>query len=365
MAHLYFTDTSAGECRLLTGFLSRVISSIVLTFTLSSAGFTASFVVNSTDDIADINIGDGICDADPGTATVCTLRAAINEANSDTTLDFVTLPAGVFILEIPRAGNGSANDGDGETGDLDIDRDIDITGAGPGRTIISGAGFVGSDTDRIFHFRGVSTDVNLRGLTLEGGRYGGTGGAAIHNTAGGRVNVDNILIRDVSAGASGPVTNQGSGAGSAVNVMRISNTSIITSYGSNTSAIQQDYSGTRLRTLELVNITVASTSHGSFPNNRNGTIRIDKGEASLSHVTLFNNRFGLDVENAVVTVSNSLFVDNGDDTTGRNCRTDIQPVDADGSPSGPVIVGGTITSLGGNFSSDGTCSYFNLPSDTI
>lgn len=42
----------------------------------------ATFTVNSLLDSLDINPGDGVCDSEPGPATVCTLRAAIQEANA-------------------------------------------------------------------------------------------------------------------------------------------------------------------------------------------------------------------------------------------------------------------------------------------
>ena len=46
---------------------------------------TATFVVNSTADQADVNLGDGVCDSNPTAGTeVCTLRAAIQEANDRT-----------------------------------------------------------------------------------------------------------------------------------------------------------------------------------------------------------------------------------------------------------------------------------------
>jgi len=92
-------------------------------------------------------------------------------------------------------------------------------------------------------------------------------------------------------------------------------------------------------------VTIASTSQGSFPNNNNGTIRAETGMVTLTNVTLFKNRYGIDVEDATVTLRNTLLVDNGDDSTGRNCR-------------------GTILSGGGNYSSDGTCTAFTQSGDT-
>ncbi|HTO74935.1 MAG TPA: CSLREA domain-containing protein, partial [Thermoanaerobaculia bacterium] len=43
-------------------------------------GFIVIFTVNSTGDAHDANPGDGICETAPGNG-VCTLRAAIDEAN--------------------------------------------------------------------------------------------------------------------------------------------------------------------------------------------------------------------------------------------------------------------------------------------
>ncbi len=48
--------------------------------TIAADGSASTFVVNSTDDRADANPGDGIC-ATSGAVPVCTLRAAITEAN--------------------------------------------------------------------------------------------------------------------------------------------------------------------------------------------------------------------------------------------------------------------------------------------
>ena len=53
---------------------------MLLILGMESAGWSATFTVNSTNDAVDNNLGDGICE----TATLgeCTLRAAIQEANA-------------------------------------------------------------------------------------------------------------------------------------------------------------------------------------------------------------------------------------------------------------------------------------------
>jgi len=58
---------------------------------------SATFVVNSTDDAVDANIGDGICATASG---FCTLRAAVQEANAHLGPDVISLPAGTYTLAI-------------------------------------------------------------------------------------------------------------------------------------------------------------------------------------------------------------------------------------------------------------------------
>jgi CSLREA domain-containing protein len=48
----------------------------------SPAHASTTFTVNSASDFADVNVGDGMCDADFTAGNLCTLRAAINEANA-------------------------------------------------------------------------------------------------------------------------------------------------------------------------------------------------------------------------------------------------------------------------------------------
>src|SRR5687768_17186431 len=72
----------------------------------------AGFTVNSPIDAADASPGDGVCASSAG---ACTLRAAIQEANTTPTADTITLPSGTFALTIGGRGEDAA-----ATGDLDI-----------------------------------------------------------------------------------------------------------------------------------------------------------------------------------------------------------------------------------------------------
>src|SRR5437867_3602615 len=111
-------------------------------------------IVNSTDDAPDAVPGDGICATLTG---VCTLRAAIMEANMLPDFHTITLPAGTYVLTIPGAGEDS-----GATGDLDVLRDLSIVGAGAATTIIDGGGI-----DRVFDV--FAPAVQLSGVTIQNG----------------------------------------------------------------------------------------------------------------------------------------------------------------------------------------------------
>lgn len=61
-----------------------------------------TFLVNDVNDAVDINPRDGVC----ATATAsCTLRAAIQEANGLPDAHTISLPAGLFTITIPGAGD--------------------------------------------------------------------------------------------------------------------------------------------------------------------------------------------------------------------------------------------------------------------
>src|SRR5437660_359344 len=99
---------------------------------LLPAAQAATFTVDSTLDAVDAHPGDGVC----ATATnVCTLRAAIQEANALAGADTINVPAGMYTLSIP----GSFED-EAATGDLDITDDLTLIGAGARSTIIDGGG---------------------------------------------------------------------------------------------------------------------------------------------------------------------------------------------------------------------------------
>ncbi|MEM7531376.1 MAG: SdrD B-like domain-containing protein [Chloroflexota bacterium] len=316
---------------------------VFLQIFLSTQLFFANTVYAATFDV-DTTIDDAALTACTAADADCSLRGAIIAANADTDADTINLPAGLYVLTVMGSDDATA------VGDLDITRDLTITGAGPAQTIISGQSFLGSNADRVFHFRNSTTDVHINGLTVVGG-YHGSRGAQIYNNAGGFVELNNVVLRGAVGFSTGaPIVNFGTSCSSSSPFachLRIRNSAILGHYGSNTGAVR-NMSDERI--LELINVTIANTTHGSYDTgNHNGAIRIEAGTAVLTNTTVFNNRHGIDIEDgASATLYNTLLVNNGDDMDGRNCRVEGT---------------GVITSAGGNYSSDATCSMFTATGD--
>ncbi len=125
--------------------------------------------VNTGDDEVDADLNDDICLTSSG---ICTLRAAIQQANATPGLEEIVLPAGKITLGLNGDDNSAA------AGDLDLSDLTVIRGAGRSQTIVDGNGI-----DRVFDIFPVSTaevglgDLIFSGLAIGGGRLqSGNGG---------------------------------------------------------------------------------------------------------------------------------------------------------------------------------------------
>ena len=100
-----------------------------------STASAAVFNVNTTADLADA-AQNGVCDADAATpGEQCTLRAAIREANVNTALDQVNVPAGTFPLGSKLAATGNVQiDGAGARSTAIPGGSIDFGGSCSGTT---------------------------------------------------------------------------------------------------------------------------------------------------------------------------------------------------------------------------------------
>jgi CSLREA domain-containing protein len=152
----------------------------VLGLVVAQPVWAAEFTVDTVLDGVDSNPGDGLClniTVVPGGA--CTLRAAIQEANTTAEPDTIILPAGVYTLTLENLGNFPEDAA--ETGDLDITTNIVIEGAGASVTVVAASDDL---NDRVFHLLGENAVVAMNRLAI---RNGNTTGLAAGTRDGGGI----------------------------------------------------------------------------------------------------------------------------------------------------------------------------------
>ncbi|HJZ71644.1 MAG TPA: fibronectin type III domain-containing protein [Vicinamibacterales bacterium] len=279
-----------------------------------SVAQAATFSVNSTLDAVDAIPGDGLCATAGG---VCTLRAAIQEANALAGAHTIMVPAGTYTLTIRRVFLNDA-----ATGDLDISSNVIIQGAGADVTTVRSAVF-----DRVFEVM-PSGNATLRGLRITGGSPGGD------PSFGGGVFVDGVVVIDQCAvvgntsGLGGGVFSSLTGTATITNSTIAGNEAII-----NGGGIDLEHGGT------LANVTISGNSAAFI-----GGARIVFGTATLTNVTIASNRdtlgpgaTNLFVGGSPITLRNMLTVAS---QPGLNCFIDF---------------GSTLVDGGGNFAAGAPC----------
>src|SRR5581483_12014080 len=165
-------------------FILLTLSALSLT-PAHAAPTAPTFTVNSPSDVPDANPGDGICATGGG---VCTLRAAIQEANKTagggTTINFASTATPVsYTLSL---------------GALVISNTLTIAGNGAAKTIIDGNG--GVTNDRVITV--MTHTVSISGVTITNGKPSGLnafGGGILHNDA---LTLTNVIVSGNSANSS-------------------------------------------------------------------------------------------------------------------------------------------------------------------
>lgn len=206
-------------------WIVAVTGSLLLVATLSphssaTAATAVTFTVNTVLDQLDVDTGDGLCLSSAG---LCSLRAAIMQANHFSSPGETTIivPPGTYTLTRPQNGANGEDNGDlNLTTPLSADQNVVISGAGASSTIIDA-----QQIDRVFDIRKDRT-VTIRRLTIRNGlaqsNAGGgiltegkltVGDAVIENnstqsvggglSAGGVVTVSRSILRSNHAGGSG------------------------------------------------------------------------------------------------------------------------------------------------------------------
>lgn len=132
----------------------------------------ATFTVNSTADAPDSTTTDNACSVAGATGGVCTLRAAVQQANASPDTDRIVVPAGTYALT--RVGGEQA----ALSGDLDVTQSVTFDGAGARGTVIDQ-----QVTEGVVDVRPGAGSVTIEGLTLRGGDSPGSAGAGLANRA--------------------------------------------------------------------------------------------------------------------------------------------------------------------------------------
>lgn len=306
--------------------------------------YGASITVNSTTDAVDANPGNGVC-ATAG--DVCTLRAAVQEANALAGDDTIVLPAGTYTLTIAGQGEDSA-----ATGDLDITSGaLTIIGAGAGSTIVEGGTSQALGVDRVFHITGAFT-VNISGVTIRNGRGPGNGqGGGIYNM--GRLTVTNSTF------SGNGVDGYGFGAG-------ISNAGTLTVTNSTFSGNQAS-EGPGINNGANATLTITGSTFSNNGGAYGGGIAIDSlGTVAITSSTFSSNTvtiWGGGISNgATLTVTNSTFSGNkagsGGGIYNSGTTTLRNTIVANSTGGGDCAIGGgTVSNGGNNIVEDNTCGF--------
>lgn len=268
----------------------------------------ADFLVNSFQDATDADPGDGLCATAEG---LCTLRAAVQEANALPGPQRIALGAGVYLLSVSNDPFAPAvqptPEDDAVTGDLDIKADLTLVGLDADRTVIHA-----NQGDRVFEVHGAVTVV-LEKLTL-------TGGAPIDEGDGGglRNNGGNVTLRQVSvtgnrAGSGGGIANR-SGALTVIDSSLTANTTL---EGGGGGGIHNE------ALLTLQNVTLSGNGGGN-----GGAILAQGGDATLTNVTIYGNSAtsaggGINGNSEAIQLSNTILAGNSA-SIGPDCGASIR-----------------------------------------
>ncbi|MCB1215232.1 MAG: CSLREA domain-containing protein, partial [Deltaproteobacteria bacterium] len=281
-------------------FRKKVVLFVFLSLFLSpNLVWSTTFTVNSMADFPDHNLGDHLCEAEDGKELVCTLRAAIQEANEVPGTDEIIfdLPEGETTIVLTQEG---VDEDQALSGDLDIRDDLIITGNGPKNTTID-ANYL----DRVFEI--FNAEIELRGLRILHGviKDGISSGAGINIIDHSRVTIEEseILENEIRAD-EGLVFNTGRGAGIAVSesTLLLSRSLVANNL---ISAVKDHVYGTLGGGLYVGAIPLfyeVSIENSTFSNNvmlgsqsQGGAIYSGDGDTaiSLNNNTIVNNRSGI------------------------------------------------------------------------
>ncbi len=291
---------------------------------LPASAHAAQFAVTSTADTIDVAPGNGACATAGG---VCTLRAAVGEANALFGADEIVVPAGTYQT-------GSA---------LSVTSSMTITGpAGARATIVDGA-----PSATVLDVNGAGT-ATVRGLTL-------TGGARGVQVSATDLALDQVAIRDNTLTAPGQVDGAGMNITGTGKVLMTR--SAVVNNAATSNSLDAVGGGIRIfsggaltaeaSTIAGNSVAAPAIGEASF----GGGIAAVDATVVLRHVTLLNNSssagsaasYGgnLYLQGGTATVTDAI-ISGGQAAAGyQNCGGTIKP-----TPAGRNIDSGTTCGFG-------------------
>lgn len=162
----------------------------------AAPAMAASYTVNSEADVPEVSAGNGTCDPEFALPGVCTLRAAIQEANAHAGPDTILLTAGQTYALTRVGGDDTASNGD-----LDITDDLTLIFFASGVRPVVDASAI---DNRVFHI--LSGNVTMFGFDITGGA-GEFGGGILVFAPGGTVQLSLMRLYDNHAHFGGGLYN--------------------------------------------------------------------------------------------------------------------------------------------------------------
>ena len=235
-------------------------------FVLGAQGAeAATFHVNSASDVAKPNalLGNGVCETAAGNG-VCTLRAAIQEANALAGADTIVLQPVTYTLTI--SGSGGA-----EVGDLEILDSLTIEGAGSGSTIIDGNSDVTGDRVLLISPPSGALTVSISGVTVTNGSppFGAGGGIKIFSST--VTLVDVVVVNNTAYSSGGGIAVYGGSAD-----LTLTNCTISSNNADHGGGIGI-HSGTKLTVIDSTisgNTASGDASYGGGVDDRKGSMLV-------------------------------------------------------------------------------------------
>lgn len=289
----------------------------------------ADFLVDNFREGTDANPGDGLCATGTG---VCTVRAAIQEANALPGKQTIALARGVYLLNVFPAGNRPAVEPSPEnnsaTGDLDISSDLELLGLSADDTtlhanngdrvleVLNGAKVIISDVMLTgglpLQFdasggalRNSGGDVTLRRVTMTG-NVAPNGGGAIHNQSGALRVEASALVGNMAGAVDGATVDS-----AAVDSGQLGSEAV-------GGAIWNE------GTLVLENVTV-----GGNQAEQGGGVAVTGGSVVVINGTIYGNSAatnggGIFANNDTVRIENTILAGNSAGTTGPDCTPQVR-----------------------------------------